>query len=318
MNARITLALATLLPLVGCASAGNLPELRAPDAATLGGPLGELREDAACFPEAPPPWDAEAHLAGGQPRHEPAPKPQPPADDGADLSKLLAERPKLRVPSRLAVVEAWRPWERVHVPAWGSPRLDGTGGAWALRPPLPAALQELRAGLDASIASETGAEWPKLEGPRQDPFAAIDPIPGLLLPVQATLTGARRAAARVGADVVLVYATAGRVYAWRNGWANFYPTLVGLVLPGEERAALVRAEAALVDVRTGAVLAVAQAEAREGSIHAPLIGGGPEAESALVEEASARAVAGVAGELRRALLGLEAAGRFAPAGEGAK
>lgn len=310
-----------LLLLAGCGS--TAPRLEAPDALAWGGPLAEARQGAG-GQEAlereprPPAGDAEAHLARGWtssslPARPPAPghacEPDPDLA-GPDLSGLLAARPHLRVPGRLAVIEAHRPCERLVVPAWGEPRLEATGQAWALRPPLPAALGALRAGLDPLRAAEAGQEWPALEAPQRDPFAAIDAVPGLLLPRQASLGAARRAAARIGADTLLITTCAARVYAWRSGWANLYPTLVGLLLPGEERAAVVRAEGALVDVRTGAILAVAQAEARRQTCHAPLLGGGPEQEQDLVEAASVEAVEGLASELRRALAGLEASGRF--------
>lgn len=324
MTRTAALLLCSTLLASGCHST---PErLEAPDALAWGGPLAEARQ-VERLPDPAPTRDAEELFAPGRGRRpiEPAPGPRPLDPGGepneAELTRLLANRPRLRVPGRLAVVEARRPCERVVVPAWGHPRLEAAGQAWSLRPPLPAALGALRAGLDPLRAAQAGQEWPRLEAPRRDPFAAIDPLPGLLLPEQASLAAARRAAARVGADAVLIYACAARVYAWRNGCANLYPTLVGLLLPGEERAALVRAEAALVDVRTGAILAVAQAEARAEARHAPLLGGGPEEEPGLIEDASQQAVAGLANELRRALAGLEAAGGFAAAvapGEGAK
>jgi len=314
--------------LAGCASA---PERFAAPAA----PAGSLLADAAAPGRAAPPTgprgraggDAEAYLAEGRGRTPRLRRPASAAPPrGRDLGRLLDERPALVVPGRLAVCEARSYRERVELAAWGEPVVVDAPADWAARAPEAAALATLRRALDPAPAAspapgaalggrEAGGPWPSVAGPAQAPFAAVEPVPDLLLGPGAGLGDVRYAAARIGADALLVYQTTTRVYAYRNGLANLYPTLLGLLLPGEATTVVSRTEAVILAVRDGVVHAVALGEERRDASRSPLAEDA-QATRELAAATEAAATRAMAGELRRALAELEGRGGFRRAGAG--
>lgn len=69
---------------------------------------------------------------------------------------------------------------------------------------------------------------------------------------QSSLTEIRKAAARYGADMVVIITGAGAVERSNNGYAALYPTILGAYLaPGTVSEALVLIEGSLWDVRSG-------------------------------------------------------------------
>jgi hypothetical protein len=310
--------LAFLLAMTGCA--GAPAHIEAPQALTSS-IMGKLGSGVVLARQ----MDAEAHFAQKQAQGEPLRPGQPgygfdrplanhgqldqPTD--ADVARLLDARQTLRAPARLACVEAQSRFEYVHSSFFGEPIVTATNSGWSVRPPTPADLRSIRVALDPtareSLAEED--EWPSVAAPQRHVFASITAIPGLFLPGQGDLGKVRYAAARIGCDALLVYARATRVYTFRNGLANLYPTLVGLALPGNERIVVTRVEGAIVDVRTGHVFCVAQGESRQEASSSPLFASSDD-ERRMVEASEAEAALRMTQDLSRELAQLEAAGRI--------
>jgi len=83
--------------------------------------------------------------------------------------------------------------------------------------------------------------------------------------------GARLAAARHGADAVMIVTGAADVDAYSNPLSLLYLTIVGMwIVPGSHRDALFAANATLWDVATGYLYASAEAEGR-GTLVRPLL-----------------------------------------------
>jgi hypothetical protein len=265
--------------------------------------------------------DREAFLVRGERGGTPA-EPQPGEGFGfdrplgahgpseADVARLLDRRLDLKVPARLACVEAQGQREYVVACAFGGPDVYHERTEWTVRPAAPRSLEAIRKALDPTARSpEEAGEWPEVATPKRAAFASINAVPGLFLPGQGDLGKVRYAAARVGADTLLVYARSTRVYTFRNGLANLYPTLVGLLLPGNERIVVSRVEGAIVDVRSGHVFCVAQGESRVDESSSPLLGSNDD-ERQEVEQAETEAALAMTRDLARELAALEAAGRF--------
>lgn len=210
-------------------------------------------------------------------------------------------QPALPVPASLAAVELGSFSEYGDLGLAPGGRVEWEPSPWSsqLRAPSSEVVDQLRGGLLVEPGARAG-------GPDLVPFSQVVAIPSFLLPGQATLTGVRQAAAGIGCEVVLVLGRRTRVLEGNNGLTALYPLLVGLVLPGSETRVWCRYEAALIDVRSGAVLAVAQGEDDQSWTHLPM--GGPDADDVRWVELDAlqRALA----DLRLALGRLEAQGRF--------
>ncbi|MCA8922232.1 MAG: hypothetical protein KDD82_10515, partial [Planctomycetes bacterium] len=233
-----------------------------------------------------------------------------PAGGGLDWRGPVQVYPKpvLQVPASLAVVELAAYTERGALGWAGGAEWDPTPWAAQLRSPAAGTLRRLREGLVARPVRPDGG-WPALGGPNLDPFAQAVGIPSFLLPTQPGLFAIRQAAGGLGSEVVLVLGRRGRVLKGRNACALLYPLLVGLLLPAEETRAWTRYEAALIDVRSGGVLAVAQGEAEAAWASSPLLGDDAEGASAL-RSCEDRALERAVEELRLALANLEGQGRF--------
>lgn len=79
----------------------------------------------------------------------------------------------------------------------------------------------------------------------------------------------RQAAARYGADVVMIVDGVAAVDRYNNGYAALYPTLIGAYLaPGTESDALVMIDGSLWDARTEWLYATQTAEGRSKSVGA--------------------------------------------------
>ena len=207
--------------------------------------------------------------------------------------------PALPVPASLAAVELAAFTERGDL-GWGG-RVEWEPSPWSaqLRAPTSDVVDRLRGGLTVKPLSPAG-------GPDLLPFSQVVAIPSFLLPSQSTLTGVRQAAAGIGCEVVLVLGRRTRLLEGNNGFAALYPLLVGLALPGSETRAWCRYEAALLDVRSGAVLAVAQGEGDQSWTHLAMTGPSPSDVRGVETAALDRALA----DLRLALARLEEQGRF--------
>ena len=318
----------SLVTLCGCASTAPR-EVAAPMALTstvlaqIGG--AKLR----AFDGIVAQGDAEAHLVRGEPVPTPVATPRPgygfdrplpgssqssPSD--ADVARLLDAKLPLYAPARLACVEAQSRREYVNAVFFGDPTVVSNDSAWTVRPSTPGSLKAIRRALDPTARGADGGDWPSIKEPRRHVFASITSIPSMFLPGRGDLGKVRYAAARVGCDAVLVYARATRVYTYRNGLANLYPTLIGLALPGNERIVVSRVEGAIVDVRTGHVFCVAQGEARVDESSSPLFGSS-EDERQSVEEAETDAALNMTKDLARELAQLEASGRIKDRPQGA-
>jgi hypothetical protein len=202
--------------------------------------------------------------------------------------------------ARVAAIEAESRREWVQVPSWGSVTTSIEVGGYAVRPATPEDADALRREL--GLGGGPGCE------PEAKPCPIVDlnTVPSLFLPNRADLARVRYAAARVGSEVVLVYARATRIHEYRNGLANFYPTLVGLFLPGDSTLAIARVEGALVDARTGVVYAVAQGAGRaDGSGN--IFSTSRERSRKLAEEAEKAAIGEMARALRARLASLDTA-----------
>jgi len=226
----------------------------------------------------------------------------------AAVGRLLDWREALRAPARLAVVEARGRRERLRARLWGAPDLEVLDdGPWTVRAADAATVDTVAGALDPAARDGEGP-WPAV-APTRAPFTSVQAIPGLFLPPTGDLGKVRYAAARVGADVLLVVARSTRVYAFRNGLANLYPLLIGLLLPAEEEVVVSRVEGAVVDVRTGYVFCVAQGEGRVRERDALLLQTDEEARGRL-DAAEGEAMARMTSSLARELAALEAAGRL--------
>lgn len=102
------------------------------------------------------------------------------------------------------------------------------------------------------------------EGIVTDAFLLVDST------IQGNIVGKiRQAAARHGADVVLIVDGVAAVDRYNNGYAALYATLIGAYLaPGTESDALVMIEGSLWDVRTERLYATQTAEGRSKSVGA--------------------------------------------------
>lgn len=170
-----------------------------------------------------------------------------------EVNRLLDWRVALPKSARLALLEA-RAFREFYVcGSWGEPTRTVEGSEWAVRPAAPEDVTSVRTELMPS-----------------NRFESVSTVPQIFLPARADLSRCRYAAARANSDLVLLYSKATRVVRYRNKLANFYPLIVGLVLPGEETVVVTRVEGALVDARTGRVFAVAQGSNRGQDSSSPL------------------------------------------------
>jgi len=97
-------------------------------------------------------------------------------------------------------------------------------------------------------------------------FAQVDSLPEMLMPAGETpdLRSVRIAAARAQADGVLIYSTETGYDYRANGWALFYPTLIGLfAAPGSDLSSMAVSKAVLLDVHTGYIYAVLESYAQK-------------------------------------------------------
>ena len=84
-----------------------------------------------------------------------------------------------------------------------------------------------------------------------------------------TLTDIRKAAARYGADVIMIVTGVGTVDRYNNAYALLYPTILGAYLaPGTVSEALVMIDGSLWDVRSGELLHRQTAEGLEKTVGA--------------------------------------------------
>lgn len=291
MRTTVCLILCCLAQL-GCSSVGDYREALPPHPG-----LGDVLAASPTIVLGDDTVDAEA---GFVPPGRRAPEPTPPTHDPTWRGPIQpVPTPALPVPASLAAVELAAFSEHGDL-GWGG-RVEWEPSPWSarLRAPASDVVDQLRGGLIVEPRTPLG-------GPNLSPFSQVVAIPSFLLPSSSTLTGVRQAAAGIGCDVVLVLGRRTRLLEGNNGFAALYPLLVGLVLPGSETRAWCRYEVALLDVRSGAVLAVAQGEGDESWAH--LAFAGPSADDVRQVEAAAldRALA----DLRLALARLEEQGRF--------
>jgi hypothetical protein len=176
---------------------------------------------------------------------------KPVSDD--EVTRLLDWRVALPKSGRLALLEARAFREFYTCGSFGEPVRDVQGSEWAVRPAAPEDVNAMKNELTASGR-----------------FESVSTVPQMFLPARADLGRCRYAAARANADLVLIYAKATRLVRYHNKLANFYPLIVGLILPGEETVVVTRVEGALVDARTGRVFAVAQGSNRGQDSSSPL------------------------------------------------
>lgn len=230
------------------------------------------------------------------------------------LTTLLDKRPTLKVPGRLACVEVRGRREFVDVPSWGERSITYAPAGWTVRPANRSVLTTVRAALGLAKLppsdEDAEADWPAV-GPKAAPFASIVSIPSMFLPGQGDLGKVRYAAARVGAEAILVFARSTRVYTFNNGLANLYPLLfpVGFLLPAKQQVAVTRVEGAIVSVRTGDVFCVALGESRIEERGSVLLRNAEDTRQ-LVEKAERLATKKMTGDLARELAALEAGGRL--------
>ena len=252
--------------------------------------------------------DAEGSFARRRPL--PArPRPLDPSSDAA-LAQLLDQRPVLRGPTRLACLEVRGTREYVSVDCFGDQDLDQDYATFWARSVPPAQLRVLRAALDRASLPEPTQGWPEVEAaPTHPPFGAVVGVPSMLLPTSGSLRQLRLAAARVGAEAVLVLTRSTRVYRYHNSLANLYPLVIGLALPAREEVAVSRVEAALVGVRTGHVFAVATGEARAEE-SGWLLTRGREDSRRMAVSAEASATSAMTRDLSREIARLEIEGRL--------
>ena len=163
--------------------------------------------------------------------------------DRADIKELAARKPSPSFPARIASV-------RVQAPSYRSHTTDGIGvGSYSV-----ITVRELL----TEEHLQSVSSWPSVAG--------LAPINRLLLPPKLeSLEDLRLAAAKVQADVLLVYTldTSFRVQG------KFYSPLsivsLGLV-PDREARVVATASALFVDVRTGFVYGLAESTAKEAQL----------------------------------------------------
>jgi hypothetical protein len=170
-----------------------------------------------------------------------------------EVGRLLDWRVAFPKNARLALLEARAFREYYRCGSWGQPERTVEGSDWAARPATP---EDVKAVKEDLLASHL--------------FESVSTVPAIFLPARADLGRCRYAAARANADLVLIYAKATREIRYHNRAANFYPLIIGLLLPGEETVVVTRVEGALVDARTGRVFAVAQGSSRGQDSSSPL------------------------------------------------
>jgi hypothetical protein len=170
-----------------------------------------------------------------------------------EVARLLDWHVAVPRSAHVALLEAraFREYYTCH--AIGDPSRTTEGNDWAVHPSAPEDVNAVRPELLQSSC-----------------FESVSTVPQIFLPAHADLGRCRYAAARANADLVLLYAKATRVIRYRNKLANFYPLIIGLVLPGEETTVVTRVEGALIDARTGRVFAVAQGSSRGHDSTSPL------------------------------------------------
>lgn len=306
---RLLLPLA-LLSLLGAGCSSTPLDEAPPPSALEGLQLEDAGPPLALAPREPARrgHDAEGSFAR-RPQPEPARRPLDPSSDAA-LARLLDQRPVLRGPIRLACLEVRGAREYVSVDCFGDQDTDEDYASFWARSVPPAQLSLLRAALDRAALPEPVQGWPEVEAaPTHPPFGAIVGVPSMLLPQSGSLRQLRLAAARVGAEAVLVLTRSTRVYRYHNSLANLYPLVIGLALPAREEVAVSRVEAALVGVRTGHVFAVATGEARcEES--GWLLTRGREDSRQMALSAEASATSAMTRDLSREIAQLEVEGRL--------
>ncbi len=170
-----------------------------------------------------------------------------------EVARLLDWRVSLPKSAHVALLEARAFREYYTCRTFGDPTRATEGAEWSVHPSAPEDVSTMRPELVQSSCFET-----------------VSTVPQIFLPSHADLGRCRYAAARANADLVLIYAKATRLIRYRNKLANFYPLIIGLVLPGEETVVVTRVEGALVDARTGRVFAVAQGSGRGHDSSSPL------------------------------------------------
>jgi hypothetical protein len=170
-----------------------------------------------------------------------------------EVARLLDWRVALPKNALVALLEARAFREYYTCRAFGEPTRSIEGSDWSVHPSAPEDVNTMRPELTQASC-----------------FESVSTVPQIFLPAHADLGRCRYAAARANADLVLIYAKATRVIRYRNKLANFYPLIIGLVLPGEETTVVTRVEGALIDARTGRVFAVAQGSSRGHDSTSPL------------------------------------------------
>jgi hypothetical protein len=201
----------------------------------------------------------------------------------ADIAKVLDWHALLPDRARVALLEARAVREWCTCGSWGSPDVRVEGTQWAVRPTPSEEVEAMRAELARSSRVSNAST-----------------VPAMLLPLHADLGRCRYTAARANSDLILLYAKATRVLRFRNNLANLYPTILGLLLPGEETQIVSRVEGALVDVRTGRVFAVSQATAKRSDASSPFTSS-QEKRDELLEGAERDAVVSLAKGIREEL-----------------
>ena len=264
-----------VLALAGCSSAQIAPREAPADMATLeagGSPIATARDEAA------------RQSGFGLDRQVLDSEGKPVTDE--EVGRLLDWRVALPKHPRLALLEA-RAFREFYVcGSFGEPSRRVEGSEWAVRPASPEDVKTVR----SELMPENAAT----------PFESVSTVPQIFLPARADLGRCRYAAARANADLVFLYAKATRVVRYRNKLANFYPLIVGLVLPGEETVVVTRVEGALVDARTGRVFAVAQGSNRGQDSSSPLAAS-DEGRRVLLDETEQNALVELARNLRAEL-----------------
>src|SRR5579871_4300386 len=235
---RVVVAIATLVLLgAGCSSSHyakeGAPERRPMERSPLADAKETLRESG---------FGIDRQVEDGEGR--------PVTDE--EVARLLDWRVALPAHARLAVLEAQAYREYFISGCFGEPDVIVEGSDWSARPAPPEDVSTIR--------DELGTHGR---------FESVSTVPAIFLPARADLGRCRYAAARTNADLILLYAKATRVVRYHNKLANFYPLILGLLLPGEETVVVTRVEAALVDVRTARVFAVAQGQCRGEDASSP-------------------------------------------------
>jgi hypothetical protein len=208
-------------------------------------------------------------------------RPEAPVVTDEEVARVLAARPQL--PQRFKVAVAFKP-----IRPQGRRGLVGHTDRWT------------GTDKDALLTRLVGLVG---DGGLAGVIPVVDDLAG------GEVKALRLAAARHGADAVLVVGGAGDVDRYNNGWAGLYVTLVGaFIAPGTEADALFLASATLWDVRNEYLYASAEVEAVEHD-RGPLVFID---DTQLLAAARAKAVAALATELERRLRSLSGQGTKAP------